>query len=61
MKPPRLFFNGHPYRPCVPVADTDELAEKGRRLMVVHTYDGPIIAVAQEGVMSAGWVIGIFE
>lgn len=48
------------YNPIHPQPDSDELCVKGYRIMLVHTRDrGPVIKVAPEGIITAGWVVGV--
>jgi hypothetical protein len=47
------------YRPIVPVADNDDLAQN-MRLMLYHSKElGPRLFVASPGDLQAGWVIGV--
>lgn len=50
------------YHPLTPGADTEELAMLGRRVMLFHgshTFPDTSIEIVPQGVVTAGWVIGI--
>lgn len=57
-------YGDYTYTPCVPCADTDELAEASPRLMYRHlrNYEkGVEVFMAPRHVLTAGWVIGIMD
>jgi len=49
------------YTPIIPpVADNEELASKGRRIMLEHRpRSGVFLFLAEKGVVNVGWVIGL--
>ena len=54
------FYKDVCYRAIRPQADTCELADEGRRILLYHDKkDGPILRVAEKGVLTAGWVVGV--
>ena len=54
-------FNDKRYYAVPPQADTDLLCEQGDRLMIRHNLGkNPTIFVARIGILTAGWVIGLF-
>jgi hypothetical protein len=56
------YYKGRPYIPIPPCPDDGGLADTGDRLMLRHHRDhDPELFVAPHGVITAGWVIGIFQ
>lgn len=54
-------FEGEDYFPVMPsCADSDELAQQGRRLMIRHSRHGLSTFIAPTTEIHAGWVIGLF-
>lgn len=56
-------FNNREYEVInPPSADTDVLAKKGDRLIFHHlrSSQGSELKIAPEGVLTAGWVLGVF-
>lgn len=64
MKTPRVArFNNREYEVVnPPSADTDDLAKKGDRLIFHHLRicQGSELITARKGVLTAGWVLGVF-
>jgi hypothetical protein len=57
-------WNGRFYIPMKPVADNEELALAGDRLMFRHgspTLPASEMFVAHKGQLTSGWVLGVFE
>lgn len=54
------FYRGNVYRPVQPGADNEAWAEEGRRLMFAHGTRDLEFFVAPKGVLTSGWVIGVF-
>ena len=59
-----VVYEGQPYRAINPQSDTDDLAAKGRRLMLRNKRFGaglvtPHLQIAPMNMLSSGWVIGI--
>ena len=46
------------YKPIVPCADTDELANESARLMLYHDRKETLIFVAGKEDFCSGWVLG---
>ena len=52
--------NGHSYLFVPPQADSDELAARGHRvLLYLQAWQKPVFITAPQGVVTAGWVIGV--
>ena len=53
---------GRWYRPIPTQADNEELSKMGDRLILQHAHHAdPSFHIADEGIVTAGYVIGIFE
>lgn len=55
-------FEGIFYEPINPIADNDELASRGERLMIRHgspTQPDSQLFFAPKGELTSGWVLGI--
>lgn len=47
------------YVPCASVADSDDLACRGARVLLRHVLkSAPVFVVAPRGELTSGWVIG---
>lgn len=58
----RYNFLGRRYEPVTPQPDTHDLAENQDRLILVHDREeGPEMVIAQRGVITAGYVVGLFS
>ena len=57
-------FEDRDYTPCTPIADSDELAGRGPRLILVHNdalppSGSPTLLWVEKDELSRGWVIGL--
>jgi hypothetical protein len=62
----KIYYRDEPYKPIIPIADNEELANKGIRVILYHKRFGAgfhtaEILIAPQGIVSSGWVIGIIE
>lgn len=57
----KAWFEGRQYTVVTPQADTDEIALKGDRLLLVHDQTQSHLMIVPRGDLYAGWVVGVFE
>ncbi len=55
------WYGNRPYTPVKPCADSNELATLGDRLIFYHSAENSNIILAEKGVLTAGYVLGVFN
>ena len=62
MKTPFCIYNDRAYKVILPQVDSEQLAQKGDRLMLLHKHHAaPRFEIARQRIIHHGIAIGLFE